>query len=216
MSPLVRHRWFAAAAGVTLAFAGVSLVAHKGPALTAFADWYGLILMVIGAVVSVTNLWTGPKQQRSFWALMGLGFLLWIANQSAWTLWETILHRSVPDPFFFDIIIFFHTVPIIAAIGWRPDLQKKEGKVFVSLLSFLMLLGWWIFLYAFIVFPHQYVVVNVAQYNLYYDQLYGTENAFLLGVLLLAVGTSSGNWRRLYIHLLGASAIYAINFRQPL
>ena len=29
----------------------------------------------------------------------------------------------------------------------------------------MMLLGWWIFLYAFIVFPHQYVVLNVQLYN---------------------------------------------------
>jgi signal transduction histidine kinase len=211
MSPLARHRWFIAAAGTTLAFACVSLVAHKGPALTAFADWFGLILMLIGTCVAVSNLWSGSRQQRSFWALIALGFLLWLTNQAAWSLWETVLKRPIPDPFLFDIIVFFHTVPIIAAVGWRPDLQKKEGKIFVSLLSFLMLLGWWIFLYAFIVFPHQYVVVNVPQYNLYYDQLYGTENAFLIGVLLLAVGTSSGNWRRLYLHLLGASAIYAVN-----
>ena len=54
---------------------------------------------------------------------------------------------------------------MIAAVAWRPDLRKKEGKVFLSLISFLMLLGWWIFLYAFIVFPHQYVVLNARLYN---------------------------------------------------
>ena len=38
MSLFQRHRWFVAAAGITLAFAVVSLTAHKGDALTAFAD----------------------------------------------------------------------------------------------------------------------------------------------------------------------------------
>lgn len=211
MSLFSRLRWFVAAAGITLAFAGVSLVAHKGPALTAFADLAGLVLMVLAASATLINLWSRPGQQRSFWALATLGFLLWATNQIAWTVREAILQQSIPDPFFYDIILFFHTVPFIAAIAWRPDLQKKEGKILLSLLSFLMLLGWWIFLYAFIVFPHQYVALNVHLYNVYYDRLYGLENILLLGVLALASWTSSGGWRRLYLHLFGASTLYAIN-----
>jgi len=211
MSPFSRHRWFVAAAGITLAFAGVSLFAHKGPGLTAFADLVGLVVMLAAAGATLTNLWSRPGQQRSFWALTSLGFLLWATNQVAWTIWEAVLHRSIPDPFFYDIILFFHTVPFIAAIAWRPDLQKKEGKILLSLLNFLMLLGWWIFLYAFIVFPHQYVVMNVKNYNIYYDRLYGLENILLLAVLVLASRTSSGGWRPLYLHLLGAGVLYAIN-----
>jgi signal transduction histidine kinase len=211
MSVLSRYRWFVAAAGITLAFASVSLLAHKGPALTAFADLAGLAIMLAAAGATLTNLWSRPGQQRSFWTLTTLGFLLWITNQVAWTIWEAVLHRSIPDPFFYDIILFFHTVPFIAAIAWRPDLQKKEGKVLLSLLNFLMLLGWWIFLYAFIVFPHQYVAPNVKSYNIYYDRLYGMENILLLAVLALASWTSSGAWRRLYLHFFGASALYAIN-----
>ncbi len=211
MSLFSRHRWFVAAAGITLASAGVSLLAHKGPALTAFADLAGLVVMLAAAGATLTNLWSRPGQQRSFWALTSLGFLLWATNQVAWTIWEAVLHRSIPDPFFYDIILFFHTVPFIAAIAWRPDLQKKEGKILLSLLNFLMLLGWWIFLYAFIVFPHQYVALNVRLYNVYYDRLYGMENILLLAVLALASWTSSGAWRRLYLHFFGASALYAIN-----
>jgi signal transduction histidine kinase len=211
MSLLARHRWFVAAAGITLAFAGVSLLSHKGPSLTAFADLAGLFLMLTAAGVALSNAWSQPGQRRSFWALMTLGFLLWATNQIAWTVWETVLHRPIPDPFFFDIIVFFHIVPIVAAVGWRPDLRKKEGRVLLGLLSFLMLLGWWIFLYAFIVFPHQYVTLNVDRYNVYYDRLFGLENVLLLVVLGLATATSSGGWRRLYAHLLGACLLYAIN-----
>ena len=116
------------------------------------------------------------------------------------------MRQPIPDPFLFDIILFFHAVPMIAAVAWRPDLVKKEGRIHLSLLNFLMLLGWWIFLYAFIVFPHQYVVLNVHLYNLYYDRLYGLENGLLLAVLGLAAWTSSGGWRRLYLHFLAPSA----------
>jgi len=207
-----RHRWFVAAAGITLAFAGVCLVNHQpSPALTAFSDIVGLLLMLVAVAVCASNAISRPRQERSFWVLMLLGVLLWTTNEVAWTLWEVVLHRPIPDPFFFDIILFFHTVPVIAAVAWRPDLVTGRGKIVSSLLNFLMLFGWWIFLYAFIVFPHQYVVLDVRKYNVYYDGLYGIENLLLLGVLIFATASSSGGWRRLYLHLLAPSALYAVN-----
>lgn len=207
-----RHRWFLAAAGITLAFAAVCLTAHKStPALTAFSDLLGLALMLAAIAICVANVLSRPRQERSFWAMMLLAFLLWCSNQFAWSLWEIVLRRPVPDPFFFDIVLFFHTIPMIAAIAWRPDRLGKPGKILSSLLNFLMLFGWWVFLYAFIVFPHQYVVFDVRKYNVYYDALYGVENALLVGVLILVVCTSSGGWRRLYLHLLAASVLYGVN-----
>lgn len=211
MSPLRRHRWFVAAAGYTLAFAAVCLIGHKGAGLTLFADLGGLVVMVPGLTVCVANATSRPTEERSFWALMSLGFALWTTNQTAWTIWENVLHRPIPDPFVYDIILFFHAVPMIAAVAWRPDFASKRGKAFLSVLNFLMLFGWWVFLYAFIVFPHQYVTPDVGMYNHYYDGLYAVENALLVGVLALAVFTSSGGWRRLYLHLLFPSVLYAIN-----
>ena len=37
-----------------------------------------------------------------------------------------------PIPVFFDIILFFHAVPMIAAVVWRPDLIKREGRLHLS------------------------------------------------------------------------------------
>jgi hypothetical protein len=207
-----RHRWFLTAAGITLAFAVVCLAAHgPSPALTAFADLAGLALMLVAVGVCAGNALSGPRQERSFWALMVFAFLLWTSNQVAWSLLEIVFHRPIPDPFVFDIILFFHTVPMIAAVAWRPDLLTRRGKILLSLLNFRMLFGWWIFFYAFIVFPHQYVVFDVDKYNIYYDGLYAVENALLVGVLIFATATSSGGWRRLYLHLLAASVLYGVN-----
>ena len=211
MALLRRYRWFVASAGITVAFAVVSLTAHRGPGLTAFADLAGLALMLAAAGITLANSFTRPRQERSFWALLAFGFVLWISNQTAWTYWETVLRVPIPDPFFFDVVLFFHLVPMIAAAVWRPDLAKAEGKLQPGVLSFVMLLGWWVFLYGFIVFPHQYVVLNVTRYSVYYDWLYGLENALLLGLLGLAVWTSSGAWRRLYLNFLAAAALYAVN-----
>lgn len=212
MSLLGRHRWFIAAAGITVACAVVSLTTHKGDAQTAFFDLAGFALMLAAAGITLANALTRPKHERSFWGLMTLAFLLWLTNQAAWSLREIVFHEQIPDPFFYDIVLFFHAVPMIAAVGWRPDQRKKEGKVLLGLLQFLMLLGWWVFLYAFIVFPHQYIVLNVHLYNVYFNHLYGVENSALLGVLALSVWTSSGGWRRLYLHFFAAAALYTLNF----
>lgn len=211
MSLLRRNRWFAAAAGITLAFACVSLAAHNSRGLTVFADVVGFGLMAGAAGIAVANACTRPGKQRSFWALTALGLSLWASNQAAWCAWEVVLNRRLPDPFFFDIVLFFHTVPLTAAVAWRPDLLGKPGKVLTSLLHFLMLLGWWIFLYAFIVFPHQYVVLNVETYDRFYEALYGVQNAVLVAILALAAWTSRNDWRKLYLHLLGAFALYTVN-----
>jgi signal transduction histidine kinase len=208
-----RHRWFAAAAGVTLAVAGVSVVAHRSAGLVAFGDLAGLALMLAAAAIALGNAVARPGQERSFWALMTLGFSLWACHQASWTYRDLFLHRQIPDISVFDIILFFHVVPMIAAVVWRPDLLRKEGRVHVGLRNFLMLLGWWIFLYAFIVFPHQYVAKDVGLYNLCYRRLYLVENILLLAALGQAAWTSSSGWRRVYLHFFSAGLLYAIGSR---
>ena len=210
MSLFGRHRWFAAAGGITLAYAGVSLIARQGEGLTAFSDIAGLVIMVMAAGVTFDNARRRPVQERSFWVLMTMGFALWTCNQAGWLWYELILHRKLPDPCFFDVILFFHTVPMIAAIGWRPDIRKEGRRFPARLISFLTLYGWWIFLYAFIVFPYQYVLLDIEVYNHYYDVLYLAENGLFVAVALLAALTSAGAWRRLFFHFLGVAVVYGI------
>jgi uncharacterized membrane protein HdeD (DUF308 family) len=102
MSLFRRHRWFAAAAGITLAFAGVSVFAHKSDGLTVFADLTGLALMLVAAGVALDNARARPGQERSFWALMALGFSLWACNQAAWAFCERFrIHFSSTSFFSF-------------------------------------------------------------------------------------------------------------------
>src|SRR5437588_6147665 len=107
MRLLRQHRWFVTAAGITLAFAVVCVAVPHGPALTAVADIFGLVVMVGAMAVALANAWQRSGQERSFWALMAVGLSFWVANQAAWTVWEAILRRPIPDPFVFDIILFF-------------------------------------------------------------------------------------------------------------
>src|SRR5258708_13130785 len=99
MSLLGRHRWFVAAAGITLAFTGVSLTAHPSSGLTAFGVVFGFLIVAMAAAVALANALSKPRMERSFWALLAFGFSLWAFNQAACAFFTTIHHRPSPSPY---------------------------------------------------------------------------------------------------------------------
>jgi signal transduction histidine kinase len=210
MSLFGRHRWFVLAGGITLAFAVVSVALPRGPALTAICDvGYFLLTLVVG-VATLANAWSEQGANRRFWGLMGSGCLFWAFNQGAWVYFEVWRRITFPDPSFVDLFLFLHLVPMIAAVGLRPHHSEGEQKFRVGALDFLLLLVWWVFLYAFVVFPSQYVSLNVAVYDRSFGPLYSVESAMLVVVLGIAARGASGGWRMVYLNLMAASALYAL------
>jgi signal transduction histidine kinase len=99
---------------------------------------------------------------------------------------------------------------MIAAVGLRPHRSGGEQKFHVRTLDFLMLLVWWLFLYAFVVFPPQYASVNVAEYDRNFGPLYLGESGVLVLVLGIAALGASAGWKKVYLNLMAASAVYAL------
>jgi signal transduction histidine kinase len=210
MSLVGRHRWFALAGGITLALAVVSLTVPRGPVLTGMVDVGYLLLTLAVGVVMLGNAWAGQGTVRRFWALMGSGCILWAFNGGAWVYFEVLRHTAFPDPSFMDVFLFLHPVPMIAAVGLRPHRSEGEQKFRASTLDFLMLLVWWVFLYAFVVFPSQYVSLNVAEYDRNFAPLYLGESGVLVLVLGIAAHRASAGWKMVYLNLMAASAVYAL------
>jgi signal transduction histidine kinase len=210
MSVLVRHRWFALAGVVTLAFAIVSLALPRGPLLTAIFD-VGYLSLTLGVVVAMlANARSERGANRLFWALMGFGCLLWTVNQAAWIYFEVWLHIGFPDPSVVDLFLFLHLVPMIAAVGLRPHRSDGSHDVRVGALDFLLLVVWWVFLYAFVVFPSQYVSLNVAEYDRSFGPLYSVESGMLVLVLGFAARSALNGWKAVYLNLMAACGLYAL------
>ncbi len=205
------NRWFWAAAGVTLLVAIVSFVAPPGYALTAFADVFGVVLLLIAAGALLANSISRPVSERPFWLLLALGTICWTVNSWAWLYSQVVLGQELPNPHYSDVILFFHPVPFIAAVAWRADRVGSFRRSRLGMLSVLMLLAWWMFLYAFMVFPAGYVVFDLEKYDNNYLLLYAVENLMLVAILAWAQMDSRGPWKRLYRHLLAASVIYALS-----
>jgi signal transduction histidine kinase len=211
MSLFGRYRWFVLAGGITLAFAVVSLAVPRGPLLTAIFD-VGYFLLTLAVVIAmVTNANSEQGTNRRFWTLMASGTLLWTFNQAAWIYFEVWRRVPFPDPSFVDLFLFLHLVPMIAAIGLRPHRSEAGQNLRVEALDFLLLVVWWIFLYAFIVFPSQYVSLNVAQYDRSFGPLYSVESGMLVLVLGIAARGAAGGWKQIYLNLMAACALYAFS-----
>lgn len=203
-----RHLWVVFTAGLILAYVVAAFNSPGGHSLTTFGDVTQFLLVTFAAGLMLSNAVSSRGPARGFWLLMAAGCGLWATSLGAWTVFEVLLRRDVPEPFFADVILFIHIVPFMAAVALRPHRPQEENKLYFSTLNFLMLLIWWVFLYAFAVFPHQYVTFNSPAYNQNYDLLYLCENLVLLAVLGLLTTNVQGAWKRVYWNLFIAAGLY--------
>ncbi len=207
---LWRACWVGCSASLLLVLAALSIMLRPGFVLTAVGDVTALLLLGFGASIMLANASSTQGQTRAFWALITTGFVLWFVNQAGWTWIEVFLRRPIPVPFVGDIVLFIHIVPFMAAIAIRPHHPSEEKKLYFSTLNFLMLLLWWVFLYMFIVFPDEFVLLNLPVYSRSWDRLYLVENFLLLLSLGLAFASASGAWRKIYRNLFIAAVLYSL------
>jgi signal transduction histidine kinase len=204
-------RWIVPSAALLLTYAALPAIFHRGSlVLTAIGDITTLALFLWATIVACRNA-IQDLETRAFWGFMTAGCSIWAINLSMWVYVEVLLRREIPDPFVGDIVLFLHVVPFIAAVALRPHQSKSENdKLHLGTLSFFMLLIWWMFLYAFIVFPDEYVVLNKDIYTHNYDRLYAVESFLLLGILSYFIFKTKGTWRKFYGYLFAGWALYTV------
>jgi diguanylate cyclase (GGDEF)-like protein len=202
------RKWTAAVCTFVCACAIVSIVSPRGFGLTAFGDILQNTVLAVATLVALLNIRTAPPKGRLFWALMGLGLGMWLASQVMWTYVEVFLRHETPNPFFGDVILFLHIVPMMAAVAIQPDRDENDRAFRAGTLDFALLLIWWLFLYLFFVIPWQYVNLSETVYGRSFDLLYVSEELVLAAGLVLVGRQSQGAWRRTYFHILGATLLY--------
>ena len=67
------------------------------------------------------------------------------------------------------------------------------------------------FLYVYAVFPYQHLFSNTTPYALRFDILYLIENLALIAATGIVSLRVQYPWKLIYLHLLGASALYALS-----
>ena len=171
-------------------------------------DLVPLLVLVASFIVCVRNMLDSQRHTRLFWSLLAVGMLMWSFNQACWTWYEVILRKRLPDPFVGDIVLFLHVVPIMAAVAIRPHNREEKEGTSISTVNVLILLAWWVVVYAFFVFPEEYIATDVPVYTLRWDLLYVVEGLVLIGIAGFSYISSSGRWRTLYGSIFAASVLY--------
>ena len=194
--------------GLLLAFVLAPVVFPSPLFRLAMGDGVPLLVITAAFIVSARNAFDSRGHTRLFWSLMTAGMAMWCFNQACWMWFEVVIRKPLPDPFGGDVVLFLHVVPIMAAVSIRPHEADESEGMLPSALNVIILLVWWVVVYAFFVFPEEYIVTNVAVYNPRWNLLYFIEGMILIAVSASAFFTSSGSWRDLYRNIFFASALY--------
>jgi signal transduction histidine kinase len=189
-------------------YAIASFLVPPGQSLTAFGDTVQCIvpMFAIGGLLLNTN--SNDRHENVFWLLMALGCLMWMCGQFLWTYIEMVQRQRVPNPFNGDVIFFLHAVPMIAALALTPHVETNGHQTRLGYVDFSLLLLWWVYLYAFVVFPWQFAAPNIAVYDVDYTRLADVEYLVLVGGLGILAFRARTEWRRIYAHLFGAALLY--------
>lgn len=201
---------------MVIVLGGTSILAlFAGPSywLTCISD---ALSCALWATAVFAMLWAAKRTRgrtRIFWIAFAAGAFLASMNLGAWGYYDVIVRRNVPDPFWADIPLFLQPIPMMAAVALQPHRGRQTPKLYVGSLNFLILLLWWIYLYSFRIFPHEYVVFNAEAFNRYYNILYILELIILLGALGWSWISTTGGWRKLYVQLFLSTTLYVLAFQ---
>src|SRR5215475_9567028 len=212
---MASSRTYASIAAVSLGVLGVyavfSLTLPEGDLLKTFGNVVQCLVPLLANAGLLLNAGTPHWRRNVFWMLTAMSCTLWMIGQFQWTYYEVYLHRPLPDLYPGDIIFFLRGVPLMAALALRPHLKRSEMQLRFGYLDFVLLLSWWVFLYAFVVLPWMYAEPSLGQYNFTYDVIANVQNLVTVvwfGILWLQSRTA---WRTVYAHLFGADVMYMLS-----
>jgi signal transduction histidine kinase len=210
VSPSSRLFWAVSAAWVILLGSFIAIASGMPAGVHRSAIGNVLLcllpLFVNGALLS--NATTAHWHKNAFWMLLALGITLWLTGQFMWTYVEAYQQRAVPHPFLGDIVFFLHTVPMLAALTMLPHQRPNQSKGAYGYVDLALIACWWVYLYAFLVLPWQYVVKDFVRYTQNYSLIASIENLIFVGCAVWLAVKTQGKWRSIYAQLAGAGAMY--------
>ncbi len=212
---MASSRTYAWIAGVFFLFLGIyavaSLALPAGQSLSTFGNIAQCLVPLLANAGLLLNAGTPHWRRNMFWMLAALSCTLWMVGQFQWTYYEVYLHRPLPDMYPGDIIFFLCGIPLMAALALRPHLKRSEIRLRFGYIDFVLLLAWWVFLYAFVVLPWMYAEPSLGPYNLTFDWINTIQSMVIvigLGVLWLS---SRGAWRNVYANLFGSQSLHMLS-----
>jgi signal transduction histidine kinase len=212
---MASSRTYAWIAGAFFLFLGIyavaSLALPAGQSLSTFGNIAQCLVPLLANAGLLLNAGTPHWRRNMFWMLAALSCTLWMIGQFQWTYYEVYLHRPLPDMYPGDIIFFLCGIPLMAALALRPHLKRSEIRLRFGYIDFVLLLAWWVFLYAFVVLPWMYAEPSLGPYNLTFDWINTIQSMVIVVGLGLLWLSSRGAWRNVYANLFGSQSLHMLS-----
>ena len=186
-------------------FASHTAWLYSWPMATATLLVVQLVLLLLVAVIAGVNAVRSRQAIRLFWAFLAAAFGLWAVNLWFWFYYVVWLRAGITDLSRSDPPLFLHVVLMMAAIAVRPHLKRSKRKPYQATVDFLLLLFFWVFMYAYLQLPFHHTRSELGRYLI----VYFGQHVVLLVFLGLLISRANSPWKSIYWHLFGASALYA-------
>jgi PAS domain S-box-containing protein len=206
--------WPTALIGIVVIKAVLSFALKPGSFLLSYSGISYFLLLLLATSFAVRNGIQNTLGTRPFWVFLAIGYGLWSLDQWLFLYYELVLHVEVASNSMADPVLFLHVVPFMAALATLPYRTQCDHKLYRAILNSFFLMVFWGFLYGYFVFPYQFLFSAGARqvsYAMRFDILYLLENLALVLAVLVVTLRVQGPWRSTYLHLLGASALYAVS-----
>jgi signal transduction histidine kinase len=205
--------WPAALIGIVVIKAVLSLAVKPGSFVVSYSGISYLLLLVLASGFAIRNTIQNTLGARLFWALLATAFGLWAAHESLQLYYQLGLHVEVPDNSIDDSLLFLHVAVLTAAVATFPHRAGLDRKPYTAILNAALIMFFWSFLYGYAVFPYQYLFPSAGPftYGVRFDILYLCENLALILMVGLLFTRVKAPWNSIYLHLLGAAALYAVS-----
>jgi len=176
----------------------------------AYGDLSQCAIVLFAGIIMVSNAMRTRGPARIFWTLMSIGVGFWVADLGLWAYYEVFTQSEVPHLTIGDTFLFLHLMPMVAALGAHPETQAESATPQRTWFDFALLLTYWLYIYAFMVMPFEYITPDLPTYNFNFDSVDKAGHWILVIALAVAFIRTRGPWRRLYLTLTIACISYAL------
>ena len=177
---------------------------------TVFNDAVQVFVAFLVVGLFARNAMLNRGHVRVFWFLTSVAMFVWAASSSCWFVSDILTHAQSVDIPLADAAIFSKTVLFMAALALEPHVSHASGRRAIGVLDYLLVLVYWLYLYAMFVFALIFVPAGGVSSEFRFQVMQFSCNLLLVLALGVVALTSNGAWRRLYWVYFAAAILYSL------
>jgi signal transduction histidine kinase len=176
------------------------------------ADARNFIEGVVPIFANGCLLWNAAspyRRRNAFWKLLALSCTLLLLGRLLQMYDELVLHQPASHFILINGLRFLHVVPLIAAVALAPHKRDMKAPLRHGILDLSLLAIVWIQIYAFVVIPWEVVSPDRNLFSQWNIATFAIQNLIVIVGFAILFACSSGSWRVIYGHILGAVTLYS-------